>query len=142
MYYTESSRKSASIIEIQSKNVINKDQNSIEAMHYLKKQSVLMKEAILRGEIDKVGEILDFGWKYKKQMAKGITNQLLDEIYDAAIKSGATGGKVSGAGGGGFMSFYCPNTHRYKVETALKAFGGQIKRYEFIQEGLKTWTIQ
>ena len=141
LYYTHTSRVSAKIIEAQSKNVKDKNQDSIEAMHRLKEQAIWMKEAILKGEIDEIGKILDFGWKHKKQMAQGITNPLLDEIYEATINAGATGGKVSGAGGGGFMAFYCPRTTRYAVEQVLNTFGGQVKRYEFTHEGLKTWTI-
>ncbi|MGC3977164.1 MAG: dehydrogenase [Paludibacteraceae bacterium] len=141
LYYTKTNRQSAKIIEEQTKNVVKKNETSIEAMHKLKEQSVWMKEAILKGEIDEMGKILDFGWKYKKQMTKGITNSLLDDIYEEAIKSGATGGKVSGAGGGGFMTFYCPGIVRYGVEKALSHFGGQVKKYEFTSEGLKTWTI-
>jgi len=141
LYYTKTSRQSAKIIEEQAKNVVKKNETSIEAMHKLKEQSIWMKEAILKGDIDEMGKILDFGWQYKKQMTKGITNTLLDEIYVAATAAGATGGKVSGAGGGGFMTFYCPGITRYKVEEALTAFGGQVKRYEFTTEGLKTWTI-
>lgn len=141
LYYTQTSRVSAKIIEAQQKNVSAKNAASIEAMLRLKEQSIMMKEAILKGEIDKIGEILDFGWKYKKQMAGGITNPLIDDIYQVAKKAGASGGKVSGAGGGGFMFFYCPKTTKYNVEQALKQFGGQIKRYEFTHEGLKTWTI-
>jgi D-glycero-alpha-D-manno-heptose-7-phosphate kinase len=141
LYYTKTSRQSAKIIEAQTKNVLDKNEISIDAMHRLKEQSIWMKEAILKGEIDEMGKILDFGWKYKKLMTKGITNTLLDDIYNAAIEAGATGGKVSGAGGGGFMSFYCPGISRYKVEHALTAFGGQVKRYEFTNEGLKTWTM-
>jgi len=95
----------------------------------------------LKGEIDEMGKILDFGWKFKKQLTQGITTSWIDEIYEAAIQSGATGGKVSGAGGGGFMFFYCPNTSRYAVQHALTNFGGQVRRYEFTNEGLKTWTI-
>ncbi len=78
LFYTQTSRLSSKIIEAQSKNVISKNQKSIEAMHQLKKQAVLMKEAILKGELEKIGEILDFGWKFKKQMAEGITNPLID----------------------------------------------------------------
>jgi len=141
LYYTKTSRQSAKIIEQQTKNVVKNNETSIEAMHKLKEQSVWMKEAILKGEIDEMGKILDFGWKYKKQMTKGITNTLLDDIYEAAIAAGATGGKVSGAGGGGFMTFYCPGITRYEVEKALQPFGGQVKRYEFTTEGLKTWTM-
>jgi D-glycero-alpha-D-manno-heptose-7-phosphate kinase len=110
-------------------------------MHRLKEQAIWMKEAILKGEIDEMGRILDFGWQSKKQMAQEITNPLLDEIYNAAIGAGATGGKVSGAGGGGFMFFYCPGTTRYAVAQALNAFGGQVKRYEFTHEGLRSWVM-
>lgn len=141
LYYTETSRLSSKIIEAQTQNVKANNQQSIEAMHKLKEQSVMMKEALLKGEINKIGSILDFGWKYKKKMASGITNPLLDDIYAAAMEAGATGGKVSGAGGGGFMFFYCPGVNRYQVIDALKRFGGQAKRYEFTDEGLKTWIM-
>lgn len=141
LYYTQTSRESAKIIEQQTENVKKKNESSIEAMHKLKEQSIWMKEAILKGDIDEMGSILDFGWRYKKQMTSGITNPLLDDIYNTAIEAGATGGKVSGAGGGGFMTFYCPGLSRYNVEEALKKFGGQCKRYEFTTEGLKTWTM-
>jgi D-glycero-alpha-D-manno-heptose-7-phosphate kinase len=141
LYYTQTCRFSAEIIEAQQKNVVAKNITSIEAMLRLKEQSVMMKEAVLKGEIDKIGEILDFGWRYKKQMAGGITNALLDDIYEAAKQAGASGGKVSGAGGGGFMFFYCPKNTRHAVEKALQAFGGQVKRYDFTNEGLRTWTM-
>ena len=141
LYYTDTSHISADIIKEQQENVKNKNANSIESMHKLKEQAVQMKEALLKGEIDQIGEILDFGWHYKKQMAKSISNPRINAIYDAAKKAGATGGKISGAGGGGFMFFYCPGTTRYNVAEALRQFGGDTKRYEFTTEGLKTWTM-
>ncbi len=141
LYNTETSRVSSKIIEAQSLNVIKKDTASIEAMHKLKQQSVRMKEALLMGELDKIGEILDFGWQNKKLMAKGISNQLIDNIYNAAMENGATGGKISGAGGGGFVIFYCPNNSRIKVIEALKKFGGEPERYQFTTQGLTTWKI-
>lgn len=142
LYYTETSHVSAEIIQGQIDNVKAKNNKSIEAMHQLKEQAVWMKESLLRGDIDAIGDILNFGWEHKKKTASGITNPLLDDIYQTAIEAGATGGKVSGAGGGGFMFFYCPGTSRYAVEKALTTkFSGQVKRYEFTQEGLKTWTL-
>jgi len=141
LFYTETSRLSSTIIESQSRNVVAKNQRSIEAMHQLKKQAVLMKEAILKGELEKIGEILDFGWEFKKQMADGITNPMIDKIYKTAKSHGATGGKISGAGGGGFMIFYCPANSRTRVVKALEALGGQVKRYEFTTQGLTSWTI-
>jgi D-glycero-alpha-D-manno-heptose-7-phosphate kinase len=141
LYFTGTSRLSSIIIEAQSENVLTSNMKSIEAMHRLKEQAVMMKEAILRGELEKIGEILDFGWQYKKRMADGISNPMIDKIYTAACKSGASGGKISGAGGGGFMIFYCPDNSRSAVVKTLESFGGQVKRYEFTNKGLTTWTI-
>ena len=141
LYHTETSRLSSKIIEQQTQNVLKKNEKSIEAMHKLVEQAIRMKEALLMGELDKIGEILDFGWQFKKNMADGISNPFIDEIYDTAIKNGASGGKISGAGGGGFMFFYCPGNTRSQVIESLKKFGGQTKRYEFTSKGLSTWTI-
>ena len=74
-------------------------------------------------------------------MAEGISNGLLEEIYETAKRSGATGGKISGAGGGGFMIFYCPGTTKYHVIKKLEKFGGRHRRYQFVEHGLTTWTI-
>lgn len=141
LYYTSTSRESARIIEQQAKNVVSKKESPIEAMHQLKQQSQMMKEALLRGKLSQIGEILDYGHLQKKKMAEGISNTLMDDIYDAAKKAGATGGKISGAGGGGFMIFYCPGTTRYNVISALQSFGGLHRNYMFTDHGLKTWTI-
>ena len=141
LYFTATSRLSSTIIEAQSRNVIDNNQHSIEAMHHLKEQSLMMKEAMLKGNIHEIGGILDFGFRYKKQMAKGISNDTMDEIYEAALKAGATGGKISGAGGGGFMMFYCPANTRYAVKKALHHFGGDFSPYQFTTSGLVTWSI-
>lgn len=142
LYYTGTSRLSSKIIQNQSDNVKGKNQKSIDAMLKLKEQSLMMKETLLKGNIDKIGELLDMGWKAKKNMAEGVSNKMIDEIYDVAIKYGASGGKISGAGGGGFMFFYCPNNTRNKVVKALENFGGDIKRYNFTNKGLRTWTMR
>ncbi len=139
LYNTSTSRLSSKIIERQQKNVHGKNQKTIEAMHMLKEQARMMKEALLKGEIDEIGKILDFGWQHKKKMADGITNPMIDEIYESAMQAGASGGKISGAGGGGFMVFYCPENTRYSVASALQQFGGECKRYEFTKQGLRTW---
>lgn len=141
LYYTATSRLSASIIEVQSRNVKENNEQSIEAMHQLKEQAVMMKEALLTGRIGAIGEILDYGFRYKKQMAKGISNEQMDYLYEQALKAGATGGKISGAGGGGFMMFYCPDNTRYAVREALKGAGGQFMNYTFVEEGLSAWTL-
>lgn len=141
LYYTATSRLSANIIAAQQRNVMDGNTRSIEAMHQMKKQAIMMKEALLRGNLDEIGEILNYGWHFKKQMADEITNPLLEDIYQTALDNGATGGKISGAGGGGFMFFYCPANSRYRVSEALEQFGGKVQRFDFTTSGLSAWTI-
>ena len=140
LYYTATSRESAEIIKKQSKNVTEKKEQSIEAMHQLKQQAQMMKEALLKGRLGEIGEILDFGFEQKRKMAEGISNSLMEEIYETAKKAGATGGKISGAGGGGFMIFYCPANTKFKVIKSLAPFGGHHRNYQFVGHGVKTWS--
>ena len=88
LYFTATSRESATIIKEQQKNVLQKNEKSIEAMHQLKEQARRMKEALLRGRLNEIGEILDFGFQQKRKMAHNISNNMIDEIYDAAKKAG------------------------------------------------------
>ena len=141
LYYTATSRESAKIIEVQRKNVTEKKEKPIEAMHQLKLQAQMMKEALLKGRVHEIGEILDFGFQQKRKMAEGISNTVMEDIYEAAKKAGATGGKISGAGGGGFMIFYCPDNTKFKVIEALGKFGGEVKNYQFVDHGMASWTI-
>lgn len=140
LFYTETSRLSSKIIEAQQQNVKNNNEKSIEAMHALKQQAQDMKEALLKGNVNAIGEILDYGFQQKKKMASGISNPMIEEMYETAIKAGATGGKISGAGGGGFMMFYCPDVTRYKVAEKLNKFGA-IQQYHFEKHGLVSWSI-
>lgn len=141
LYFTATQRLSATIISEQVKNVNEKNTKSIDAMHNLKEQAQQMKEALLRGDLSRIGEILHFGWQNKKQMANSISNSLIDSIYQVALDNGAIGGKISGAGGGGFMFFHCPGTTKIKVATAIEKLGGKVQPFKFTQQGLTTWTI-
>ena len=141
LYYTATNRDSGKIIEQQAKNVEGKKESSIEAMHQLKQQAMMMKEALLKGRLNEIGEILDFGFQQKRKMAEGISNSLMEDIYETAKASGASGGKISGAGGGGFMIFYCPGNTKYAVMQSLEKFGGKTRNYQFVEHGLTTWTI-
>lgn len=141
LYFTSTSRESATIIKEQQKNVTEKNEKSIEAMHHLKEQARMMKEALLKGRLHEIGEILDYGFQQKRLMAANISNNRIEEIYTGAKKAGATGGKISGAGGGGFMTFYCPANTRYKVIETLESFGGYCRNYQFTKHGLTTWTV-
>ncbi len=141
LYFTATQRMSAAIIDEQVKNVKEKNEKSVEAMHNLKEQAHQMKDSLLRGELNKIGEILHFGWHNKKQMAHSISNKLIDDIYETALKNGASGGKISGAGGGGFMFFFCPGITKIKVARAIENLGGKVQPFKFTQQGLTTWTI-
>ena len=141
LYFTSTTRLSSTIIEAQSANVKSENKQSLEAMHHLKEQAVQIKEALLRGKIDAIGELLDYGFHHKKLMAEGISNASIDEIYNAVKKAGCTGGKISGAGGGGFMFFYCPGNTRYKVVKELARFSGYIQPFEFTKQGHFSWAV-
>jgi D-glycero-alpha-D-manno-heptose-7-phosphate kinase len=141
LYFTSTSRESATIIKEQQKNVKEKNAQSIEAMQQLKEQARMMKEALLKGRLNEIGEILDFGFRQKRLMAHNISNNSIEDIYNGAKKAGAMGGKISGAGGGGFMIFYCPANTRYNVIETLNSFGGYCKDYQFTKHGLTTWTV-
>ena len=140
LFYSGTTHKSAAIIDEQVKNVLQKNEKSIEAMHQLKEQARMMKEALLTGRLHEIGSILDFGFDKKRQMAENISNPEIEELYATALKAGASGGKISGAGGGGFMIFYCPGNTRYAVKDALENLGGECRYYQFTQDGLHTWT--
>jgi D-glycero-alpha-D-manno-heptose-7-phosphate kinase len=140
LFYTSTSRNSADIIKKQQENVQRNNGKSIDAMHQLKEQSKLMKDALLKGNLDELGNILDFGFNEKKKMADNISNETIERFYTTAIKAGATGGKISGAGGGGFMIFYCPGNTRFNVIEQLSAIGGRAMDYTFTEHGLTTWT--
>lgn len=142
LYYTSTQRLSATIIDEQVRNVQEKNEKSVEAMHNLKVQAHQMKDALLRGELGKIGEILRYGWENKKAMAKSISNDLIDTIYNKAIQQGATGGKVSGAGGGGFMFFFCPGLTKVKVSKELEQLGGRVQPFKFTNQGIVTWTTE
>jgi len=141
LYFTLTNRESSDIIKEQQKNVINKNVDSIEAMHQLKEQSKRMKDALLQGKLGVIGEILDFGFHQKRKMASLISNPYIDELYESARNAGAAGGKISGAGGGGFMFFYCAENKRYAVMDALQKYKGYFLNFQFTKHGVQSWRI-
>lgn len=139
LYYTSISRHSSEIIEDQLSNISENRADNLEAMHRVREQAYRLKESLLKGNLDEIGPNLHFGWINKKATAPAVSNPVIDEIYEAAISAGATGGKISGAGGGGFSIFYCPGNSRYSVINALKRFGGEFRRFNFTEYGLNAW---
>lgn len=136
---TNTSRLSSQIIAAQQENVRENRKASVEAMHQIKQQAILMKEVLLKGELDRMGEILNLGWEYKRRMADNIVTPDIEKLYNQAMQAGASGGKISGAGGGGFMLFYCPKNSRHSVIAELEKNDVNIHRFEFTKNGLRTW---
>ena len=141
LYFTGVSRSSAEIIDEQTRNVTEKRQSSIDAMHRLKDEALQMKEAILRGDLAAFARTLQSGWEAKKQMAHSITNPLIDRIERVAVDNGAIATKVSGAGGGGFMMFQCAPEDRVRLRRALAAEGGSAMDFHFTHDGANAWKI-
>ncbi len=141
LFYTGTSRLSSEIIGKQQESIRLNRHSSVEAMHKTREMATLMKEALLKGALNRIGELMHVGWHYKKEMAEGISNPLIDEIYEATRRAGALGGKISGAGGGGYMFFFCPGASRFRVIEALSHFEGAVTPFDFTTSGLSTWTI-
>jgi len=141
LFFTGVSRESARIIADQSVNVESGDVDRIEAMHGIKREAQIMKECILRGDFDGIVKSMQDGWNAKKRSANTVSNPHIDEIYEAAIEAGALAGKVSGAGGGGFMLFYVPSERRMNVIRCLDQFSGQISNCHFTNFGTQAWRI-
>lgn len=141
LFNTGLSRESARIIDSQMKTVAKSD-DSLKAMHRLKDEANQMESALTSGDMQAFVESLRSGWLHKKSTAPMVTNGLLNTIYDAAVNAGASAGKVSGAGGGGFMLFYVPLANRAKVLEALSDFPGTATNCHFSDNGAEAWQIQ
>ena len=141
LYFTGRSRSSAAIIDEQKKNTSSGDTKSIEAMHRIKQGAVEMKLAVLKGDMKEFARILGQGWEDKKKMAGAITNPVIEEAFAVATKAGALAGKVSGAGGGGFIMFFVEPTKKKSVIDALKQLDGFTLNFNFTDGGAHGWKI-
>ena len=139
LYFTNITRE-ASIIEKEKKSVLNK-KKSLEAMHQVKADAVEMKEALLKGDIFRFAQILGKSWESKKRVSDAISNNEIDKIYDLAMKHGAYSGKVSGAGGGGFMFFMVDPRKKLELIRVLNEQNGSVINFHFVKEGTKGWRI-
>jgi len=141
LYFGGVSRESAKIIDEQSDNVKRNEAVAIDAMHALKGEAVTMKESLLKGDFEQLMESLRAGWEAKKKMAKSISNPQIDEIYELAKKAGMRAGKISGAGGGGFMMMLVDPVRRMDVMRAMQKTQGQIFSCHFTKYGTQGWKI-
>jgi D-glycero-alpha-D-manno-heptose-7-phosphate kinase len=109
----------------------------LAALHTVKQMAFEAKEYLERGELAQFGALLDRAWQSKKKFASGVSNSLIDECYDLALQNGARGGKVTGAGGGGFLMIYCESAHQIAVTQALEAKGLKRMDFRFESEGAR-----
>lgn len=141
LFYTGVSRESAKIIADQSDNVRTGMAGAIEAMHAMKQEAFVMKECLLQGDFESLVETMRTGWESKKKSAKTVSTPLIEQIYNAAIRAGALAGKVSGAGGGGFMMFFVPPNKRMAVIETLCRLKGQVSNCHFTKYGTHAWRV-
>lgn len=139
LYYTGRSRNSANIIDAQVNEIRKQTKVSLDALLALKQEAVEMKEALVTGQLSRLAEILSRGWQAKKQTAEGVSNPEIDRILDLALSNGALAGKVSGAGGGGFVLILTKPTERYRVIEALSREPGRVLPVVFTNEPVSSW---
>ena len=141
LYFTGASRSSAAIIDQQKKNTSSGNEKAIEAMHRIKRSAIDMKFALLKGDMQEFARILGEGWEDKKKMADAITNPMIQNVFDTAMSAGALAGKVSGAGGGGFVMLMVEPTRKKEVIDALNRLDGFVMPFQFTEGGAHGWRI-
>jgi len=141
LYFGGVSRDSARIIDEQSANVNRKETAAVSAMHALKAEAITLKESLLKGDFKSLVNSVEAGWEAKKQLAKSISNPQIEETYRVAREAGMLAGKISGAGGGGFMMMFVDPARRMEVIRALSNTSGQIFNCHFTEIGTEGWKI-
>lgn len=139
--YIGGNHNSVEALNMHIENEKHKNDNILKVLNELKKITIKMKNALVTGKLDEFGKLLDDEWRYKKQMTVGISDNRIDAIYKSAIDAGALGGKVSGAGGGGYIFFFADFDKKYSVINALKSYDAKIVNFSFTNHGLKTWRV-
>jgi len=137
--YTGISRHSAEIISDQVRSTNTQGSEALESMHALREDAFDLKAALLRWDPDAMARILNRSWLSKKKTSKAMTSDAIDSIYECALAAGALGGKISGAGGGGFMMFLVDPARRDEVRASLRAKGAQAEYVTFFEDGAHAW---
>lgn len=134
VFFTGVTRNADVILQEQSSGAAADNKNIVDSMHYIKELGHEIHEALESGNVDEVGKAFHAHWQHKKKISTKMSNPEFDKIYDTATASGALGGKISGAGGGGFFTFYVPgNQHDFRAR--MKEYGLREMRYRFDFEG-------
>jgi D-glycero-alpha-D-manno-heptose-7-phosphate kinase len=140
--YTGRTRLSDKIIDDQQSRYLRHDAETVGALRMQKRLARDMKDALLRQQFDHFGELLGEAWSWKRRMSPKIVTPFIEEAYDTALSHGALGGKVTGAGGGGYLLFYCPFDKKHLVADALMKLGLAVSEFGFEKHGVTTWLIK
>jgi D-glycero-alpha-D-manno-heptose-7-phosphate kinase len=140
LFFTGSSHHSWTILEEQETSTVQTGSRALDSLHELQKLVEPMKAALLAGELNDFGQLLHKGWEIKKRLSSKISNTRIDEMYEAAHRSGAIGGKITGAGGGGFLLLFCPKQHQQSVRDSLEGMGAREMGFEFDFQGTQVIT--
>jgi len=138
--FTGITRTGDHIIEDQTARYEAADDAALEGLRMQKALAIAMKDALLMGRLSEFGDLLGVAWENKKKMSPRISTPVIDEAYDVACANGALGGKVTGAGGGGYILFYCPPGTRHRVSEKLHQLGLEEAEFSFDEQGLRTWS--
>lgn len=137
--YTGQTRLSGHILDRQIAAYQRNESDVMAALDELKTLTLTMKNALLQGRLDDFGQLLHQEWLHKQRLAPGISNENVDTLYAAGRAAGATGGKLLGAGGGGYLLLLCPFEKRHRIARALEEAGGQAVPFNFDLRGLQVW---
>lgn len=141
LYYVGKTRASAGIIDDQVSRYLRGEEDTVKALDTTKSLAIEMKNALLLGNIDECGYLLDAAWQAKKRFSAKISDPQIDEMYEVAKKKGALGGKLLGAGGGGHLLLFCQFDKRHVVAGELERLGGKLVDFAFEFNGLQTWEV-
>lgn len=137
--YTGATHVSDGIIADQTSRFVAGETDTVEGLRFQKELATEMKKALLQGRLRDFADLLGEAWRQKKRMSPLIATSFIDEAYEEAIKQGALSGKVTGAGGGGYMLFYCDYRRKHRVAEALTRMGASVADFAFDLNGLSTW---
>lgn len=129
LFFTGSTRAASNILSQQKASSESHDPRVLEALHAVKAMTPEVQAALERGDVNALGDILHESWERKKRFAKNVSNARIDDLYEMARARGARGGKIAGAGGGGFLMLHCAPEHQEGVTHTLEAAG--LKRMAF-----------
>jgi D-glycero-alpha-D-manno-heptose-7-phosphate kinase len=135
LFFTGSSRESTSILKHQRKSTQERDESVLQALHNIKQVALDMQTALERGNLDEFARLLHYSWQEKRRLAPNLSTSTIDECYELALSCGAKGGKITGAGGGGFMLLYCSQEKQEAVTSALEERGLKRMNFHFDQQG-------